>query len=640
VSKKNISIAEKAHHVLKKVWGYDTFRDPQLDIINSVCEQHDTLALLPTGGGKSICYQVPGLILPGKVVVISPLISLMLDQVRALEDKGVMAKAIHSGLNGNEIELIYENFVFGPLKFLYISPERIDTESFQTRFYMANVSLIAVDEAHCISQWGHDFRPSYLKVSILREIKPEVPILALTATATPSILRDIAEQLYLKEYQVFSKSFARENISFNVMTSESKIDEVKKILNRVKGSTIIYMRSRNGCVETAAQLSSAGISSTIYHAGLSFIERESNQKLWMNNRARVIVATNAFGMGIDKKDVRCVIHLDVVSGVEDYYQEAGRAGRDGEPSFAITIYNQKDIYSAQKISETSYPQEEVIKDVYDKICRYLRIAVGSGQGHRYFLDIVDFCQKMKVNALLLESVFRILEKQEYLTIEYFKQIPERVTALTKPSDARDTYKEDDPRGIVLNQLFRMYEGLWDEDPIEISSFKMSILLDMDKNTLIKYLYKLMDEGMIWYQGSESLPEITFLQNRPIDINFKLDQLKYANQKKEALKRLHYMIEYYVGKECRQSQLLKYFEEKSPPCGKCDICLGSFEVSYSVEEKRKVFTIISDMNKEFYIDQVIKMFPYNKRKRINQCILDFERDDLIMIENNGRIIRKI
>jgi ATP-dependent DNA helicase RecQ len=635
-----ISIGQRAHHVLKRVWDYDAFREPQLDIIQSVCERNDTIALLPTGGGKSLCYQVPGLLLPGKVVVVSPLISLMLDQVKALQEKGVPAKALHSGLNSTEIELIYENFVFGPLKFLYISPERIDTEAFQTRFYMANVSLIAIDEAHCISQWGHDFRPSYLKVSMLREIKPDVPILALTATATPTILKDIAEQLFLKEYKIYSKSFARDNISFNVMMSETKMDEVLKILHQVKGSTIVYMRSRTGCVETAAILAKAGVSSTVYHAGLTFDEREKNQKMWMLNRARVIVATNAFGMGIDKKDVRCVIHLDVVPGVEDYYQEAGRAGRDGNPSYAIAIYNQKDIYAAQKIGEVSYPHEDVIKDIYDKVCRYLNIATGSGLNQYYFFDTLDFCKKMKVNYLMLESVLRILEKQEYLEVEQFKQIPERVTALTGPSAGRDTYKDEDPRGLVLNQLYRMYEGLWDEEPIEINSFKMSILLGMTKKEVTQNLLKLMSEGLIWYQPSEELPEIKFLQARPTDINFSMDQQKYESQKKESLRRLHYMIEYYVGRECRQSVLLKYFDEKPSPCGKCDVCKGSFEVSYSIAEKRQLIELLQDKDKEFFMDSVIKMFPFNKRKRINQCILDLEKDEMIGIESSGRIIRKL
>jgi ATP-dependent DNA helicase RecQ len=633
-----IENSTRAHLILKKVWGYDSFRSPQLEIISSVLAKKDTLALLPTGGGKSLCYQVPGLILPGKIVIVSPLVSLMLDQVRALEEIGIRAKALHSGLTSTEIELVYDNFVHGPLKYLYISPERIDTEDFQTRFYMANVSLIAIDEAHCISQWGHDFRPSYLKVSMLRELKPDVPILALTATATPRIVKDIAEQLYLEDYVTHSKSFARDNISFNVMYADEKMKEVERILQSIKGSTIIYTRSRKGCAQIAAQLDAQGYTSTIYHAGLTFDEREANQKKWMNNRARIIVATNAFGMGIDKKDVRCVIHLDVVSGVEDYYQEAGRAGRDGEQSFAIAIYNQKDIYSAQKVGEVSYPEEGVIKDIYGKLCRYLKVAVGAGVGRSYEIKIANFCEQMKVNYLLFESVLRILEKQEYIEVEYFKDIPSKVTCLSNPSDAREMYKEDDPRGIVYRQLLRMYEGLWDEDPIEISIPKMAILLGMDINTVTHYLKQLMHEGVIWFQPSSSEPEIHFLQPRPSDLDFVLDREKYLELKKEALHRLHYMIEYFVGQRCRQKVLLAYFEEEIGDCCNCDVCKGSFDTNYTISEKKSILKMIFENHTTSILNEVLHKFPMNKRRRINKCLNDLQEEGYIKIENSGSIIR--
>ncbi len=634
-----ISIEARAKQVLKSIWGYDEFRSPQLDIIQSIVSQQDTIALLPTGGGKSLCYQVPGLIIPGKVVVVSPLISLMLDQVKALNERGVTAKALHSGLMRNEIDLILDNFVHGPLKFLYISPERIATEEFQVRYFMANVGMIAIDEAHCISQWGHDFRPSYLKISILRELKPHVPLIALTATATPKIVGDISDQLYLKNPNILSKSFARDNISFTVIKTDDKLGELLKILNLIKGSTIIYLRSRNGCAKIAGVLEDNGYTSTIYHAGLSFEQREAHQKKWMQNKVRIIVATNAFGMGIDKKDVRLVIHLDVVSSVEDYYQEAGRAGRDGDQSHAIAILNRDDLYSAAKVNETSYPELSEIEHIYAAMCRKLKIAVGAGVGKSYYLDFDLFCIEHKINIMKFRSVLRLLEKQGWLEVNEGFSLPDKATALCRPSDARDFYKEEDPRGIVLTELLRSYPGLWDVDAIEINATQLALKVEMEKNTVVHLLKVLQREGMIWYQEWEKVPEIIFHYPRPKREDFKIDEVKYIEQKKESLRRLHYMVQYFTGSVCRQKVLLEYFGEQASNCEKCDICRGSNETQYTVAEKKKVIASIYEFAQSPSVKEVIMQWPYNKRKRIEQCISDLKEEGYLEVSDKGIILRK-
>jgi ATP-dependent DNA helicase RecQ len=631
-------LLEKSKSVLKKFWGYDLFRAPQFDIIQSIYENNDTIALLPTGGGKSVCYQVPALMTNGKVLVISPLVSLMLDQVKALQNMGVSAKALHGGLWSEEIDIILDNFVHGPLKMLYISPERIANETFQERFHRANVSFVAIDEAHCISQWGHDFRPSYLKVSVLRELKPTIPFIALTATATPIILEDIAAQLFLKEPNIFRKSFARPNISFSVLKTEDKPYELIRILSKVKGCSVVYMRSRTGCSKVAELLISKGISATVYHAGMSHTERNANQQKWMANKVRAIVATNAFGMGIDKKDVRCVIHLDIPSSIEDYYQEAGRAGRDGEASYAVALINNGDVSAASKIFDYSYPDIEEIKHIYITLCKYLKISIHSGQGCNYYIDFEAFCTTTNVNIYKFQSVLRILEKQDWITFSEGLKTPPKVMIIGNARDLYATYAEDDVRHILLVQLLRSKEGIFDE-MVEINFNQLTLHTNIEMGRIIFLLNVMQQEGILIFNNETSSPEIIFNVSRPDDKDFKLDENALSLVKLEARKRLDSIVEYFGGLHCRQMVLLKYFGEKAVECGSCDVCKGSTSLTYSIEEKRKVIQDIFEDRDAVTTKKILSYWPVNKRKRIQACIEDLKIDGLIEVDDKGIINRK-
>lgn len=622
--------------ILKRYWGYDRFRSPQLNIINSVLEGRDTLALLPTGGGKSLCYQLPSLILPGKTVVISPLISLMQDQVTELQKMNINARAIHTGMKHSEIEAILDNFVHGPLKLLYVSPERINTEVFQTRFHMANVSLVAIDEAHCISQWGHDFRPSYLNIYMLRDIKPNVPFIALTATATEKILNDICLQLALKDVQIFRNSFARDNISFSSVKTEDKNLEFRKLIQKLKGSGIVYTRSRIGCTKIANWLQKQGINAGHYHAGMSPDDRAQTQANWMNNKTRIIVATNAFGMGINKADVRFVVHMDVPPSIEEYYQEAGRAGRDGRMSFAVSLINNQDIISSVKNFENYHPTLDEIKTIYIALCKFLQVAYDEGLYKDYFLDIDALSNRIKVSVSKIHTTLKILEKQQWLEMSEGLKTPSQALITCNPRQINDIYDQNDPRYLVLSQLLRSYEGIFNEF-VNINESMLSRVLNMEQRKVVGYLKVLQNEAMLHYNPSEDLPKITILKARPQDNSFRIDEMAYKNIKSNAWEKLNAMISYHTGDQCRQQLILNYFgEEDHHPCGQCDICLGSANTAYSQEDKEILITSIRKAKEGLPPKTILMQFPYNKRKRIYQCLEDLESEQLIRIDDKGNL----
>lgn len=625
---------EECRSILKRFWGYDNFRPPQESIIRSILQGNDTLALLPTGAGKSLCYQIPALVSRGKTIVISPLISLMEDQVQNLKKKGIVARSIHSGLSAAMVEGIYDNFVYGPLKLLYVSPERLQTEDFLVRFRLADVSFIAVDEAHCISQWGHDFRPSYLKISILREVKPDIPILALTATATANIIDDISKQLALKSPKVFRKSFNRENLFFTVIQTDDKQEELFHILRNIKGAGIIYSRSRKACIRLSTWLQSRNISAIPYHGGMDPSKRSENQDKWMKSNESVMVATNAFGMGIDKPDVRFVIHLDLPPSIEDYYQEAGRAGRDGRIAHAISIINNSDISNILKKFHLQFPEVSDIKLIYQEIARYLGVGIGYGEGQEFYFDIEDFAHKTKLNLQKVYNSLKVLEKQEWLELSDGLKSPSRIMLTINPADVFELYSENDRRLEVLVYLLRKYEGVY----FEMTEFNESIMardLRIDLNHLNLILNALVHEGAINYKPSSDLPRLVFLQNRYHPELFDIDNHAYQLLKSAAQRRLESVVAYFTSKICRQKMILDYFGESSSDCGRCDVCKGSFKEDFSNEDVKDILKFL-EKQRIVQLKSLIRFWPYNKRLRIQNTLKFLASEALIKINDDGSV----
>ena len=606
--------------VLKKYWGYDEFRSSQAEIIQSVLEGRDTLALLHTGAGKSVCYQVPALCLPGKTIVISPLIALMQDQVASLNEKGIFAKAIYSGLGYRQVDLILDNFVNGPLKILYVSPERLETEIFLERFKLANVGLIAVDEAHCISQWGHDFRPSYYHINELRQYKPDVPIIAVTATATEKVSQDIVERLEFRKPAIFKSTFRRENISFTVMMTEEKEEALLNILQKIKGSGLIYLRSRAKVQQLSKYLNSKGILSSFYHGGLNMKTRQRVQKEWVDNKQRLIVCTNAFGMGVDKPDVRFVIHYDIPPSVEEYYQEAGRAGRDGKLSFAVSIIGYSDIVKLQKYHHNSFPDLDVLKEVYYRLCSFLKIGYGSGSGETKDIHIEEFSNLHRYPISLLYSCFNILEKEGWLVLNEGLRNPSKVV-ITSPKDRISlSTRNKDVKSQILLYLLRKYEGIL-IDYIRIDEGTIANELNINAATVGHELKVMMRESILDYRPSSELPRILFLMDRPAPNSFAIDAERYKKREKNAWVKMRAIQEYMTSNVCRQKLILQYFGEESEDCGLCDVCKGSKDALFTEEEKNALFDHLKGkmVDRKIDLEAYMKIWPFNKRNKAYACI---------------------
>lgn len=559
--------------ILRKYWGYPDFRPVQLDIIRSVYEGKDVLGLLPTGGGKSITFQVPALAMEGVCLVITPLIALMKDQVDNLRNRGVHAAAIYSGMTNQEIYTTLDNCIYGAYKFLYISPERLGTETFQRKMKVMDICMVAVDESHCISQWGYDFRPSYLHISDVRELIPNVPILALTATATPDVVEDIQRQLRFRTDVVFKKSFERKNLSYVVRKTDDKLGQMLKILNGVPGTSIVYVRSREKTKSIADWLKQQGISADHFHAGLSQETKDRKQEAWKSGACRVIVSTNAFGMGIDKPDVRSVIHLDIPDSLEAYFQEAGRGGRDEKRSYAILLYDKMDITNLKKRIPESYPSREFIRDIYNKVACYFEIGEGEGEDFMHSFDLGDFCKTFHLPITQTYSALKILNQAEYLELTDELNLGSKVI-FTVPR--RKLYDYDFSKEPLLDEILefmmRNYSGLF-SDFTKIDELEMAKHFGLTREEIYKKLSRLSYFGVIDYIPGKKTPYIKYLRPRVDEKRLVITKEVYEERKARFVNRIERVIEYVTDENhCRSRMLLRYFgEENSHNCGTCDYC---------------------------------------------------------------------
>ena len=586
--------------ILKQFWGFDTFRPVQEDIIDAVLNGQDVLALLPTGGGKSLCFQVPAMLKDGICLVISPLIALMKDQVENLKAKGIEAVAIYAGMGKREIDILLDNCIYGKIKFLYLSPERLLSELVKTRISYMNVSLIAIDEAHCISQWGYDFRPPYLQLASLRTIHPNVPVIALTATATSRVRADIIEKLEFKRHQVFVKSFARKNLSYVVFDLEDKYKKLIDILTNVRGSGLVYVRNRRETAEVAFFLQRNKIAADFYHAGLERKERSKKQEDWKANKIRVMVATNAFGMGIDKPDVRFVVHLDLPESLEAYYQEAGRAGRDERRAFAVLLANKSDQHALRSKYTDSFPSVEEIKKTYHYLGSYFQLAYGAGEALSFPFDLADFCKRFELGVIKTIGALKFLEHDGYLTLSENIFLQSRVLFTAAHEDLYRFQIENAGYDPLIKAILRSYGGAFDQY-VKIKEDELANRLGVSYKMVVALLYKLQERELLSYLPQTDQPQLLFIRARVDLIHLDIDVKYIELRKKIQEEQIRAVLAYTEAQLCRSIQLLSYFDEpNAPKCGVCDVCLA---------EKRAVDQELLTERIEFEIATALQAGPH-------------------------------
>ncbi|OIP01239.1 MAG: hypothetical protein AUJ98_04930 [Bacteroidetes bacterium CG2_30_33_31] len=619
---------------LIKYWGYSTFRPLQEEVINSVLEGKDTLGLMPTGGGKSLTFQLPALMLEGITIVVTPLIALMKDQVENLSKRKINAKAVYSGMSAREIDINLDNCVYGDVKFLYVSPERLRTEVFLERLKKMRVALLVVDEAHCISQWGYDFRPAYLEIAEIRDYIPTIPLLALTGTATPEVVDDIQQKLLFKSKNVLRLSFSRENLIYAVINSEDKNRRLLQSLNRIEGTGIIYVRNRRKTREISDMLNVNGIRSHYYHAGLEAELRDQKQKDWMRGAVRIIVSTNAFGMGIDKSNVRSVIHFDIPDSPEAYYQEAGRAGRDGKPAYAIIIHDDNDIKNLKRNFEMSFPPLKTIKAVYEALGNFFQLAYGSGKDESFDFVISDFIKMYKLEALPTYSALKFLEKESYIFLSDSVNSPSKVFICVDKQELYRYQVKNPKMAVLIDILIRSYSGLFtdfvviDEDVIanRLKTTPLAIenaLLLLDRLNYINYVPR------------SGKPKIIFNTERLDSRNLIFTKNSYERLKENAAKRLEAILEY-IGhySKCRNLILMEYFgESDAKRCGKCDVCKNRNKLAMSEIEFDNILKEIKPMlsDKPMTLEEMVNYLPkYNEENtlKVIRWLLDNEKIEMI------------
>ncbi len=619
--------------ILKKYWGYDKFRPVQKDIILSVLGKHDTLALLPTGGGKSICFQIPGLALGGTCLVVSPLIALMNDQVQNLKNKGISAVAVTSAMNSREIDIALNNAALGHVQFLYVSPERLESEKFRQQLSYLPISLIAVDEAHCISQWGYDFRPSYIRIAEIRAYFPAVNLIAVTASATKEVIADIQAKLQFTNQKVFRQSFERKNLRYVVQFEENKPERLLKIIRNIGGSGVVYVRNRRKTEDLSKFLNLHHISAGFYHAGIDPAERSLMQQKWIDNHIQVIVATNAFGMGIDKPDVRYVVHLDLPDSLEAYFQEAGRAGRDLKPAYAVALYSKADTQALKDHFEESFPGKDAIRQAYQAIYNYFQVPVESGEGLAVNIDLNEICRNYGLRQASLYNAIKFLEKEGYVSFFDGGTEPSKVLVLAGKEDLyafQIRFRDYEP---LIKTLLRSYGGLF-EQYTHISEKDLAYRSKLSVAEATSQLSNLATQGIISYIPQTSLPKLVFLQNR---LNLKHSDLslkQYAVLKEKSLVRLNSVISYVEETQvCRSRLLLSYFNETEyNDCGYCDVCVerNKSGIDENTLREKIQWTL---QQRSFTLDELAGILSKYPGKLLMETLNRMIDDDIVSIDKN-------
>lgn len=628
-----------ALHILQRYWGYDSFRPGQQEIIEALLAGRDTLALLPTGGGKSVCYQVPALMQEGICLVISPLIALMKDQVDALKQKGIGALAIYSGMSHRDIVRTLENARDPYFKFLYISPERIETSLFQEYLPALHINLLAVDEAHCVTQWGYDFRPSYLRIAALREELPEVPVLAVTASATPDVQEDICQKLQLHDPLRISTSFERKNLSYSVFESESKLTKLVQVVQSVHGSGIVYCKSRKRTVEIAALLQMHGVTAAAYHAGLAPTERQERQQQWMKGGLRVMVCTNAFGMGIDKADVRFVVHVDVTDSLESYYQEAGRCGRDGQKAYAVLLYHNRDIEELQALHELRHPKPEYVKEVYTALVNFLQIPAYSGEGQRFEFDFESFAKNFNLQPAPALYALKAIANDGWIEWADRNFMPSTAVFTISKENLYRFFEAHPGLEPVATALLRTYDGIFDH-PAFISEASLARVMRTSPEIVKAQLVKLASFHVISYTPQNDKPYIFFLKNRVRSEDFRINVSKLEERRKKFKERVSAMVHFVHTDRCRSQYIASYFGEAHPRiCHVCDNCLNRRKsFSNSGELEKLVQEVLKHLETDASYDQLFEHFA--RQKEAVRYVVDYLlAEGRIATKGTGNVLTK-